>query len=145
MKKFTKRRWEMTPEEIRASVIRGLRAAAEFYSENPQVEIPHYFCGGVYGATKEQLTEAAKAAPYAEKHVWEDSFKLEIPFSECLEASYHSTRSEVCERIQTGTKIVPAEPERITIREAIPEHEEPVYEWKCSSLLAPPAEGAEAL
>lgn len=33
-------------------------------------------------------------------------------------------RDKVCEEVQVGTRVVPAQ-------EAVPEHEEPVYEWHC--------------
>ena len=42
-------------------------------------------------------------------------------------------RAEVCDRVQIGTVRVPAVPERVI--PASPEHEAPVYEWRCGSVL----------
>ena len=49
-------------------------------------------------------------------------------------------KNRVCQRIVTGTRVIPetviparpAEPERI-----VAAHEEPIVEWRCGSLLAP--------
>lgn len=43
--------------------------------------------------------------------------------------------AHICERVKTGTLLVPAQPERTL--PATPQHEEDVYEWKCpESILA---------
>lgn len=41
----------------------------------------------------------------------------------------HGYRDRICERVKVGTKIVPATEAKLI--EAVPEHEEDIYEWKC--------------
>ena len=134
--------------------IRGLRALADFLEANPSVPTPSY---GPYfnvsSCSKEQLQAVltAQGKPKVEKNYWNESFSLKMHFAEwealrVTEEGYRyndtgnttitftAQREEVCERVVTGTKIIPREviPERV-----VEEHEEEIVEWKCKPLLGP--------
>lgn len=52
-----------------------------------------------------------------------------------------AVKARVCRRVKVGTRIIPDQPEKVT--PAIPEHEEPIYEWTCDEpILAVAKEAA---
>lgn len=71
--------------------------------------------------------EVARAAMASAPGNWtkkqaEDQIRYEKSYGEKLVFSMGIWRSQVCERVQVGTRHV----------EAIPAREEPVYEWRCA-------------
>lgn len=69
---------------------------------------------------------------YADDHF----FYAEKKFNKRVEVSVCSSRENVCERVQVGERVVPAEPEKIV--PATVERVEPVYVWRCPELLGGP-------
>ena len=129
--------------------IRGLRAVADFFEQNPSIPVPKY---GPYfsvsGCSKEQLQSVLEATHKAEKIYSEKSFSLRLEFApweavrEMDRYSYkdggetvltfHAERTEVCDRVVTGKKYVP---QQIIPQQVIEAHEEDIVEWKCKPLL----------
>ena len=132
-----KRSWELTPAEKRADMLGALRELVNYFEENPEVPVPNYQSIWVYDCTKEQLAAVAKAGN-VEKTYSDTAFTLKKEFGEYERVSlyFNAEREKVCVRKQVGTRIVEARPAEIIHREAVPAHEEPIYEWECSSLLA---------
>lgn len=142
-----KRYWEATNEEKRADMIASLQALVNYFKANPEVPVPSYQSFWINDCSKEQLEAVAvskrsKAMGNVRKNITEQSYMLHISIGDLdnLTLNYIAERENVCLRKQVGTRIVPATVEEVIIREAVPEHEEPVYEWECSSLLAPAPE-----
>lgn len=122
----------------RTEYISGLRAVADFFEQNPEVEAedyPHTF--NFPGRTKEDLAVAAKALGHAEKQVTDSHFVIHGVIGGHI-LDFYNNRDAICERIKVGEKVIPA----VTLparAEAviIPARIEEVYEWKCpDSLLA---------
>jgi hypothetical protein len=150
MKKFTKESWELSKAERRTATITGLQALASWIKANPEIEIPANFSNIVFFRAEEtdihaKFAEIAKAAPFAEKNASETYFTLKLCFSETVYIEYYTTREAICERVQVGTRFVEATEARVVTYETVPAHEEPIYEYKCPSLLAPqePIEDSE--
>jgi hypothetical protein len=139
LREDVKKWWDLDPAERHEAMVRGLRAMADFIEQNPEVRIPANMNMLCSQGTKEEMGHLASLAPYSEKIVDTSFFNLRVPFSENVYYELYNRRDEVCERVVTGTKIVPAQDARTEIIEhpAVAEHEEETFEWKCPSLLAP--------
>jgi len=124
----------MTNEE-RIDLVDGLRKMADFFEAHPEIECPYSVQANVYGASKESLQAFAKAAGRVDKDAVGSTFWLRKKFSQKVQLDFNAQRDEVCEQVQVGTKMVEAQPERIEVHEAVEAHEEPVYEWRCGSIL----------
>ena len=139
----TKKFYELSVEEQRASTLAGLQAAVNWFREHPEIPLENWFSFISYDNSKENLQDVAVAAPYVEKYADEHSYRLTVPFGETVKAQFYSQREKVCTKKLVGTKIVPAKAEEVVIREAVPEHEEPIYEWDCPVLMAPAPQDVE--
>jgi hypothetical protein len=122
----------------------GLREVASFLESHPEVELPEstLHCYRLYN--KEVAATTARALSQGGRcdKVYEDTLvRLKRSFGP-ITLEYLGTRSNVCEQIRVGTKIVPEQyiaPRPAVEAQVIPEHEEAVYEWRCSPLLGKPS------
>ena len=118
----------MNNQEYAAS----LRLMADFFESHPEVETP----SGEFSVYSRDLKRTAASIGSFDKVINGTWFELKKTFGP-ITVSWFNTRSNVCERVSKGTKIVPetiipARPEQI-----IPAHEVEEFEWKCpESLLA---------
>ena len=130
-----------------AEFVQGLRNAADFFETREEMGVPFSpldfcFAGEVNGKSvdsKEGLAEFARiVGGHIEKKV-DNIFYTLVAEREGFRVRALAYRGLVCERIQVGTKI---EPEHIlpTVpaqeQQIVPEHEVPIYEYRCPPLLA---------
>lgn len=128
---------------IQRKFIHSLRELAYFFTEHPELPVPTHTQFHVYfypSRGKEGLRTFAKAFEGRggiTQHVLGEGethaslqFKGHIgPFTIWTCAP----QSEVCTSRQVGTRTVPA----VSAKPAVPEHEEPIIEWECGSILNP--------
>ncbi len=119
----------MNPREF---MIAGLREFAEFLENNPDVPLPHVNpTFDVFVVTKAELVAAAKiVGGKLRKHDYGALMSLRREFGP-INYDLNISRSEVCEPVVTGKRVIPAVVAR-------PEREEDVIEWKCKPLLPEP-------
>lgn len=134
-------------QEFKDEMIAGLRKMADWLENTPvEMPVPASLVGSVYtGAMHDSrgirhmmdstigMALIANAAGDVDKEVNSQLFKLVKDFGGGVKVEWVAYREAVCERVVVGTKIVPAEPERVVA--AVPERTEEVVEWKCPSLL----------
>lgn len=109
------------------ALIDGLRAAADFLAERPEFPLLNFNLE-TWINQKGLLKAAVRQMGNAEKIYGQSWMCFRKQFGP-IKIDLNTCRDTVCTKVQTGTKVVPAIP-------AIPEHEEPVYEWECGSVLA---------
>ncbi len=127
----------MTPEEQtainirRKCFLRSLRDLADFLDEHPQVPIPYKDTMNVFVNAREELAAIIRGSGHWEKSYVGNYFSIAKEFGEDLSYEVNVGRDQVCHKVVTGTRVVPAV-------EAQPEHEELIEEWICDepSLLA---------
>jgi hypothetical protein len=113
--------------EHRAAEIRGLRELADFLEQHPAVPIPMLDGQNAFVTSRDELAAIARAGSW--EKLWLDQwFVLIRQFSGSVTLHVNAERSTVCRKVVTGTKTLPATPER----------EVETYEWVCDepSLLA---------
>lgn len=123
----------------RAAYTAGLRQLADWLDANPEIELPwtgryEVFQLGVW-LRKDELAAIARALPGKVEKVADDASKvlrIQGQFAG-LNVEAYAGRTEVCERIVTGTETV-----TVPAVEAKPEktEEREVVEWRCHPLLA---------
>lgn len=113
----------------RADFIKALRDFATFLEAYPGVVVPYMTCTTAFANSREEMAQQAKAAPGWKKDWSGDWFSLRKNFGERVQFDVSCSRETVCHKVVTGTKVVPAQPER----------EVETFEWQCDelSLLAP--------
>ena len=131
-------------DKKRAEVIQGMRDLANFLEENPDVKFDAY-PGFTAFVKADELPVVARKIGAAEKVASDMFYSLRKWFGPiCMD--WTCDREQVCQKVATGTRVIPAEPERTVVLPAKPEREEVVYEWKCpDSLLAKVSELTEAV
>lgn len=104
-------------------VAAGLREFADIIEDDPDLEHIGSVDIDLFPGQKKHIATWAKALGSCEKFYRSEIFGLRKTLGgpEGLAVSVYVTRGQVCERVQVGTKVIPAQPER----------EIPVYEWKC--------------
>jgi len=117
----------------------GLRMIADFLEAHPEIKLPEaqLSCYAIFN--KDEAAAVVRAMGNVKKEYDDNLFLLSKDFG-AINLRYVGQRSAVCEKVQVGMKEVPehvepaveAQPERV-----VPTHTEPVYEWKCGSILAP--------
>ena len=125
----------------------GLRQVADFLEAHPEIELPESTlnCYRLYNKEAVAVTARALSSGGRCAKVYEESIVLLKRVFGPIELCYLGSRSNVCERVQVGTKIepehiIPAQAEQFIPAQAeqfIPEREVQVYGWRCPSLLAP--------
>jgi hypothetical protein len=111
----------------RVDAIQGLRDLADFLEQHPGVPAPTYNTLNVGGESREDLARIARLCPW-QKDFGGEYFSLRKIFKGPLTLDVYVSRDQVCRKIVTGTRIVPAV-------EAQPEREEEVTEWVCEDAL----------
>ena len=116
----------------RKELIDGLREFADFLESHPGAPTPSLGRFDVFCAFKEEFQNAIKAVggKMEKQHEYQSVMALRRKFGP-LEYDINISRSEICDKVVTGKRIVAAVP----AVEAIPEHEEEVIEWKCGTVL----------
>ena len=134
-----------------AELVAGLRQLCDFIEANddfefvtgdtPQVEFHwrEWYVNKSPEARRLLIADLARRLGKSEKVYADNFFWLRHNFGSLVQLEVVSLRDVVCERVVTGTRVIPAQPEH-TIP-AIPEHEVEVVEWRCEPILA--AEGKE--
>ncbi len=121
----------------------GLRQVAEFIEAHPEIPLPGATLTSYALHDKKVVALTARALGQGGrcKKVYEDSIlRLKREFGP-IELEYLGLRSNVCERVKVGERLVPemyVPPQPATQGQTIPEHKEAVYEWVCSPILATP-------
>jgi hypothetical protein len=123
-------------EDNRHEVITRLREFADFLEAHPDAPAP-YADGirfDVFALNKEEFVKYAKAigGKLEKIHDYSTTMVLRRQFGQ-IEYDINVAREEVCKRVVTGKKLVAAV-------EAVPEHEEDITEWRCTSILQPEVE-----
>ena len=110
---------------------------AEFLESNHDVPLPIYVSMDAFVPGASELAVVAKALGHAEKcTVGKNWFVVRRKFGP-ISMEINTARENVCRRIVTGTRVVPA----VTV----PEHVEEIVEWDCPpSLLEAGKEFEEA-
>ncbi len=126
----------MTEQERieRESKIAGLRQLADFLESNPTAPMPYISDFSVYLYEKADLIGLTKGLGKFDKKYSEWYLSLVKEFGP-IKYQLHIGREQICEKKQVGVKKVPAQKRQII--KAQKAHEEPIYEWQCSSLLDP--------
>jgi hypothetical protein len=111
----------------RAQFIDGIRALADFLETHPQVDLPYSLCASVYTDAKSVRKMTHLSGTWTKKYndynvSYVKPFTNSQTYSGSIRLVLSVERSQVCERVQVGTKTV----------EAVPAHEAPVYEWRCA-------------
>ena len=102
----------------------GLRALAGFLERHPDMPRPGTVRVDIWVDTKEEFRKVARTLGSAEKlDQFDWLYVLRKHFSETVQLDLNITRGLVCERIVTGTRVVP---ETFT-----PERVEQIFEWTC--------------
>lgn len=121
----------------------GLRQVAEFIESHTEIPLPSatLSCYNLTNKRVAALTARALGQGGRCNKIYDDSIlRLKREFG-AIELEYIGMRYNVCEQIKVGTRVVPERyvpPQPATEGQVIPEHEEAVYNWVCSPLLATP-------
>lgn len=112
--------------------IDGLRSLARFLEEHPEINA-NYNTLQVDVFT-DKLAEVARSGyGMLAKETRTDWFSLRKSFSQSVWMYWNTSREKVCKRVVTGTKIIPAKPERLLPAE--PEQVVETWEWQCPDSL----------
>jgi hypothetical protein len=109
--------------------VRGLRELADWYEAHPATPAPYRSDVTIYGATREQIAQAARDLGKCEKEYDDDSFVLSRQFGQ-LRLRFYTSRENVCERVVRT--------------EVIPESVKEIVEWRCEPILAADSEAGAA-
>ena len=128
-------------------LIAGLRAFLEFLEANAdfdfeqgskedlvQINFRAWYLRGTDSEKQTIMGDLVKRLGSGKKSYSDEWFWFRHDFSPNVRLDITSDRKTVCERIVTGTKIIPATEERIIPAE--PEREVEAVEWRCAPLLA---------
>ena len=119
----------------RADFIRGLRELADFYDARPELPLPSEVTVNLTDVKgKAELAHVAELMKPCKKEVTLSFYKLIRHFGPIVLEAY-DWRSNICERIVTGTKVVAEKIVPAQEEEVIPEHEEDIVVWKCPDSL----------
>ena len=121
----------------------SLRQVAEFIEAHPEIALPTENRLNVFprvdcDEVKNHAARTAHALRHVKKEEFGDHIQLVADFGGFTYQVWYP-RDQICERIEVGRKVVPAKPQETIIHEAVPEHEEVVYGWKCQPILGKPA------
>lgn len=105
----------------------GLRRLADWYEQHPGVQLPFQHHPTVYAySIKEDALAIASILGHSKKEFNGANFYLIKEFGE-VKLRFYFSREAICERVVTGTKVIPAV--------SYPERIEEIIEWKCHPLL----------
>jgi len=119
---FTERPYEPAGTTERAAFVKGLRELAAFLEAHPTLPLPVAPSLNAFVYTKEAMAAIARTPGVRwEKHAAGDFFALRVNFSGEHYYDVNVSRSEVCRKVITGTRFVPAQEAR----------QEEITEWVC--------------
>lgn len=121
----------------RTEFIAGLREMADWYEAHPDMRAPRYASINIFAEDKADFISLRRASGLRDKHDGDVWMYFSKHFRGELEIQINVEREKVCRRVQVGERVVPAQV-------AKPETVEPVYEWKCDSILEGTEQPAEA-
>jgi hypothetical protein len=128
-----------------AAYVSGLRQLADFLEAHPDLGVPVETRFNVFPSPPDDEIRAHAARTChilgkVKKEEYNDSIQLVGDVAGFTFLAWYN-REQICERVEIGRKIVPATPriEKTIIEEAVAEHEEVVYGWKCQPILGRPA------
>lgn len=114
-----------TDTEKRVNKLNDMRALLDFLEDNPDVTMPYLSQVDAF-AESEDLEKVARALGTFDKDVNSIFFTLHKRFGKVwLKVNF--SRSEVCERVVTGTEEIP--------EEVIPARTRDVVEWVCPEAI----------
>lgn len=113
-------------EHERLDAIQGLRDMADFFDANPRIPPPRWQTLNVPCESREDLAELARMTSWTKTYS-EYYFALQKKFGGNLTLDVYVPREQVCRKVVTGTKVIPAV-------EAQPEREVEVTEWVCEDV-----------
>ena len=123
----------------RWNFIRGLRAVADFYEQNPDayydgmnITLNMYAWGA---AARQTLRRMALALAPCNKVYDDHNVTVSRQFSEQITVAVFAPRAKVCRRVVTGTRILPARIIPATNEIRIPPARMEIVEWQCDPLL----------
>src|SRR5712672_1151283 len=107
----------MSDNDNRLQQLNNVRVLLDWLEGHPTVEVPYDLRNGLLLTsvnTKDELAALAREFGECEKEFVEDVFYLRKRFGSVNIYAFVS-RSEVCERVVVGTRVIPArvEPERV--------------------------------
>lgn len=115
-----------------AEFVDSLRKLADFFEAHPDLKVPYSMSGDgiiIFANGKEEISLAARAFGSCDK-TSDDIFYRVVkkdPIGQ-FKLSAIEYRSQVCERVVTGKRVIPAQ----TVPEhTIPERTEEIVEWRC--------------
>ena len=118
----------------------GLLKLAKFLRDNPEFTAPGVMTLNLFVKSKEEFAAQMRCIGSCEKWTIGNYMFVSKSFSRSVTLDLNCQRDKVCERVQVGERVIPAEPERTvpeTTIPAKPETREPIFEWQCpDSLLA---------
>ena len=123
----------------RDEFIAGIRALADWMDAHENMPAPDSMnVGNVYASSRDHLLELRRRCGLREKFSTDDCLGnsyigFRKVFSANVRLELFSTKDRTCDRVEVGTKIIPAKPE-FTVP-ATPETIVPVYEWRCPESL----------
>ena len=121
--------------DARADFIRGLRGLADFYAARPELKMPSAPGFSIVSVSgKGELVEMARLMSPCNKE-FDDLFYRVIRMFGPIKLKALDYRANVCERVVTGTRVVPERIIAATEGEIIPEHEVEIVVWKCPDSL----------
>lgn len=109
--------------ESRPALIQGLRQLADFLEAHPEAPLSHVHVME-YIAKRDQFKHVARVMGNIDKTLNDDFFGIERCFGPVVYRIF-TDRGNICERIVTGKRTIPAQPE----------HEEDIVEWSCAEPL----------
>lgn len=107
----------------RRAYVNGLRQLAAFFEEHPELPVPWQTSHLVGAQDKATLIAIARTPGIRWKKDWQgtDYFSLTVTFDGGHVYDVYVPRQEVCEKVVTGTRVVPAQPA----------HEVEEFRWEC--------------
>jgi hypothetical protein len=121
----------------------SLRKIADFLESHSEIPLPeeNLTCYGLHNKQTAALVARALSNGGRCDKVYADTLiTLKRDFGG-VHLTYMGVRSNVCEQVKVGTKVVPEQyvaPRPAVEAHVVPEHEEAIYEWRCSPMLSEP-------
>lgn len=121
----------------RQDTIDGARKMLDFLEAHPEFDFSGEVKVLIYAQENAKLIALAKGMAPCEKKVQGDYLSFTRSFGGDAILEIFQDRAKVCERVVTGTKVIPAEPEKTVTIPAQKERVVEEFEWRCpESILA---------
>lgn len=115
-----------------------LESLARIYRENPKLPRPYHLENEtvfIFCMDKDTLSAAVRAFGSGAKSTDEQGliFIPQMASDVGIKLQIYGFKDRICQKVQTGTKIIPAQEARVI--SAQPEREVPTFEWICAPFL----------